>query len=70
MSESEVTITVLADGPLEVTGPCTINAADGSTLKTGDKAYLCRCGESAKKPFCDGSHKRTGFSDPGLGQPA
>ncbi len=68
MSESEVTINVLADGPLEVSGPSTIKSSDGSTLKAGDKAYLCRCGHSANKPFCDGSHKREGFSDPGLGK--
>ena len=42
MSESEVTINVLADGPLEVSGPSTIKGSDGSTLKAGDKAYLCR----------------------------
>ena len=72
MSESanespSVTITVGADGPLEVSGPVEIVASDGTILRTTDKAYLCRCGHSAKKPFCDGSHKRVGFADPGLG---
>lgn len=67
MSESDVRIKVGADGPLEVSGPVTIEAADGTVLRTTEKAYLCRCGFSSKKPFCDGSHKREGFSDPGMG---
>lgn len=67
MSEAEVSIKVGANGPLEVSGPVTIEAADGTVLRTTDKAYLCRCGFSAKKPFCDGSHKREGFTDRGLG---
>jgi len=33
----------------------------GDPVATGDKYALCRCGHSAKKPFCDGSHKRVGF---------
>jgi len=60
------------DGPLVITvrdnamliakGPVTINSADGRCTTTRNKAALCRCGESASKPFCDASHKRCGFS--------
>lgn len=64
MSESKVTITALTDGPLEVSGEVEILAADGSMLKESAKSYLCRCGHSAKKPFCDGAHKKEGFTAP------
>ncbi|HPX37432.1 MAG TPA: CDGSH iron-sulfur domain-containing protein [Mycobacterium sp.] len=64
MSESKVIITALTDGPLEVAGDVKILAADGSVIKETDKSYLCRCGHSAKKPFCDGAHKKEGFTAP------
>ncbi|WP_293306302.1 CDGSH iron-sulfur domain-containing protein [Mycolicibacterium sp.] len=64
MSESKVIITALTDGPLEVAGDVEILAADGSVIKETDKSYLCRCGHSAKKPFCDGAHKKEGFTAP------
>jgi CDGSH-type Zn-finger protein len=31
-------------------------------LKAGEEYYFCTCGKSASQPFCDGSHKGTGFS--------
>jgi CDGSH-type Zn-finger protein len=49
------------DGPLELTGPFAIASADGKTMLSGTSVTLCRCGRSAAKPFCDGSHERTGF---------
>ena len=49
------------DGPLIVSGNFTIVAASGRQAWTGTRAALCRCGESADKPFCDGSHKTAGF---------
>ena len=36
--------------------------AEGNVLYEGDKAALCRCGGSANKPFCDGTHKTNGFT--------
>lgn len=64
MSDSKVIITALTDGPLEVSGQAEILAADGTVIKETDKSYLCRCGHSAKKPFCDGAHKKEGFTAP------
>lgn len=55
-------VTVLKNGPLLVKGELTIDDAQGTALPvTGDTAYLCRCGASAKKPFCDGAHKKIDF---------
>ena len=60
---SDVTITPLQDGPYEVSGEVSIVAPDGTGLRDTSKAYLCRCGQSANKPFCDGTHKRVGWSE-------
>ena len=59
---SDVTITPLQNGPYEVSGEVSIVAPDGTVLRETAKAYLCRCGHSANKPFCDGSHKRSGWT--------
>ncbi|MCB0914968.1 MAG: CDGSH iron-sulfur domain-containing protein [Actinobacteria bacterium] len=64
---SPVVVKVEADGPLEVQGPVTIEGSDGVVLDVTERTWLCRCGHSNNKPFCDGSHRRTGFNDPGLG---
>jgi len=51
-------ITVIPNGPLVVEGNFKIKNTDGTYLKQEGKVYLCRCGKSANKPFCDGSHKK------------
>ena len=61
---SKVTITTLTDGPLQVAGEVQILAADGTVIKETSKSFLGRCGHSANKPFCDGAHKREGFTAP------
>ena len=50
-----------ADGPLLVSGGVRVVDGDGGILFEGEKAALCRCGGSANKPFCDGTHKKIGF---------
>ncbi len=50
------------DGPLQVTGDLRVLDAAGVAAGCSAEATFCRCGHSANKPFCDGSHERTGFS--------
>ncbi len=49
------------NGPLLLSGNFTIMAASGRVAWRGNKAALCRCGQSKNKPFCDGTHKDAGF---------
>jgi CDGSH-type Zn-finger protein len=68
-------ITVTEDGPYQVRGSVplfmqtivpdteggSVEWEQGRRLDTTDAYRLCRCGQSANKPFCDGSHERVGF---------
>jgi CDGSH-type Zn-finger protein len=61
---AEVVIKTRENGPYKVTGPVRIIDADGNEFdlsEQGEAIALCRCGQSATKPFCDKSHKKTGF---------
>jgi len=60
---SEVTITVRANGPYKIEGPVRVIDAEGRefVLPEGRAVALCRCGQSETKPFCDKSHRLTGF---------
>jgi CDGSH-type Zn-finger protein len=49
------------DGPLQVKGNLEITSGTGRVVARVTTTYLCRCGGSAKKPFCDGTHARIGF---------
>ena len=65
----EARITPYEDGPLLVRGPFRLVDQDGVEIEVTRKTVaLCRCGRSRMKPFCDGTHKVTGFkaasSDP------
>ncbi len=58
-------VTVAADGPFYLEGDVLLHTADGETLLRDTRVALCRCGLSAHKPLCDGSHANR-FADPGL----
>ncbi len=53
-----------ADGPLHLAGPLEIVSGTGRTLDRTTDAWLCRCGGSANKPYCDGTHRKIGFHAP------
>lgn len=61
--EAILKISVRANAMLVASGPVKIISADGACQTTRNKVALCRCGESANKPFCDSSHKRCDFQD-------
>jgi len=54
-------ITVMPNGPLMVEGDLTVSKMSGGNIKDGEKLFLCRCGHSSNKPFCDGTHKKAEF---------
>jgi uncharacterized Fe-S cluster protein YjdI/CDGSH-type Zn-finger protein len=63
------TVTPVVDGPLLVRGDLRLDCGSAGTVAE-TRAALCRCGQSSNKPFCDGSHERTGWrsepvEDPG-----
>lgn len=61
-----VVITAKENGPLLVAGPATGTDAAGNTVQIeGAMVALCRCGQSANKPFCDGSHRKVDFKADG-----
>jgi hypothetical protein len=63
MENINVKVTVLANGPLMVEGSITVVKKDGSSETKEQKNFLCRCGHSQNKPYCDGSHKKNNFQD-------
>jgi CDGSH-type Zn-finger protein len=56
-------IAVTPDGALWVSGGISIERSDGKPFDIRNRVTLCRCGQSSKKPLCDGTHKEVGFTD-------
>ena len=63
MMSDDVVIKVRENGPLLISGTVSLTDHLGNKYDTSAQhnIALCRCGHSQKKPFCDGSHKTTGF---------
>ena len=52
------------DGPLKVSGNLEVISGTGRVVARTTGGYLCRCGGSNTKPFCDGTHRKIGFKAP------
>jgi 3-phenylpropionate/trans-cinnamate dioxygenase ferredoxin subunit len=62
---ADVRIEVTRNGSYHVVGPVTVVDHKGNeVVLDGEDIWLCRCGHSETKPFCDGSHRRVGFKGP------
>src|SRR3569832_412852 len=60
-----LTVTPTKNGPLHVQGALEICSPSGRTITRTMETWLCRCGHSQNKPFCDGSHNAAGFEAEG-----
>jgi uncharacterized Fe-S cluster protein YjdI len=60
--EDETTIDPRPNGPLFLRGHVRIVGDDGRVIREDTRVALCRCGGSGNKPFCDGTHRRIGFT--------
>jgi uncharacterized Fe-S cluster protein YjdI len=61
----DVEVRSLRNGPTQIRGRVKIRDAKGEVIREDTRVSLCRCGASEHKPFCDGSHRRVAFRDPG-----
>lgn len=62
--DGALTVKPMKNGPVMVSGSLEIIAGSGRRITAGSKFFLCRCGHSQNKPFCDGSHTKIGFEAP------
>ncbi len=62
-ASGEPVVEVLPNGPLLVHGHIHLKHKDEATSLPNKVTAFCRCGASANKPYCDGSHQHNGFKD-------
>jgi CDGSH-type Zn-finger protein len=55
-------VNILKDGPIMIKGNFMFKDSSGNITRGEQELYLCRCGGSASKPFCDGTHKKIGVA--------
>jgi len=59
--KQETNVEVKANGPLLITGDLVVTDTEGNITAKSPKTAFCRCGGSANKPYCDGSHNKINF---------
>lgn len=62
-----IKITLMGNGPIALSADDgyfpVLKTAEGAEIEPGKKVFLCRCGASKNKPFCDGAHVAAGYTD-------
>lgn len=64
-AEGPLEVIPVENGPLHLKGSLEVLSASGDPVERVTECWLCRCGQSSKKPFCDGTHRKVGFVAPG-----
>ncbi len=55
--KTETVVEVIESGPLRISGNFILKDLKRDAETTPGEVWLCRCGKSASKPYCDRSHK-------------
>lgn len=63
--EEKLILKPMKNGPVLVNGTYTLQNGNGVSHTSSKSIALCRCGGSSNKPFCDGDHKKNGFTASG-----
>jgi CDGSH-type Zn-finger protein/uncharacterized Fe-S cluster protein YjdI len=63
--DGPIAVTPTRNGPLAVRGNLELVSGTGRTIGRVTQTWLCRCGQSKNKPYCDGSHRAAGFQAEG-----
>ncbi|USK71334.1 CDGSH iron-sulfur domain-containing protein [Peribacillus asahii] len=62
MEQEKVVIKINDNGSIRVNGNVELVDGNGDAYSVGNTFSLCRCGQSEKNPFCDGTHKKIEFN--------
>ncbi len=60
-ADPETSVYERPNGPLFLYGKVRVVGQEGKVLREDTRVALCRCGQSANKPFCDATHRKIGF---------
>jgi uncharacterized Fe-S cluster protein YjdI len=61
--ENKPLIKITSNGPILLNGPVIVQYGDKQETNSSRTIALCRCGQSSKKPYCDGTHSKVQFED-------
>jgi CDGSH-type Zn-finger protein len=61
-SPAKAEVRILKDGPIMIKGVIRFRDSSGNVTTGEQELYICRCGGSANKPWCDETHKKIGIA--------